>query len=177
MSARLEAATKQYGVTLLLTNALHDELSSEIRERCRPLDRVTVKGSTEPVTLYTHDTSLTGTQSCLALPGTPYEEHKLLLAQVHNKANTSSVLIQNNEIFILNWNSGFHDYVKGDWRKALIHMKVCMQVRPWDTPLQVLTTYIRQAGIHMSEQSGAAEEKECRRKKYVNLTMQMMSTL
>jgi class 3 adenylate cyclase len=45
MAARLEAATKQYGVPLLVSGALHDCFSEDIKMLCREIDTVTVKGS------------------------------------------------------------------------------------------------------------------------------------
>ena len=41
MASRLEAATKQYGVKLLLSGEMYDLLSSVGRIRCRLIDRVT----------------------------------------------------------------------------------------------------------------------------------------
>ena len=55
MASRLEAATKQYGVHLLVSDHIHAMFSDEIKMLCREIDRVTVKGSIMPVTLYTVD--------------------------------------------------------------------------------------------------------------------------
>ena len=55
MASRLEAATKQYGVLLLLSGQLVVKLSNEVRELCREIDTVTVKGSRLPLQLYTVD--------------------------------------------------------------------------------------------------------------------------
>lgn len=55
MAARLEAATKQYGVPLLVSGSLHDILSDEIKHVCREIDTVTVKGSIQPMRLFTVD--------------------------------------------------------------------------------------------------------------------------
>jgi hypothetical protein len=142
MSARLEAATKQYGVSLLLTGVMQRELLLDTQAKCRPLDRVTVKGSSEPVTLFTHDISPTGRQSCLALPGTSYEEHKRMMAQIDVKRCVAQC--QN---FQIEWNIGFDAYVAGDWSTALLHMDKCYGMRPWDSPVKVLTKYIRGAGV------------------------------
>lgn len=45
MSSRLEAATKQYGVNLLISGALFDILTRDVKSLCREVDTVTVKGS------------------------------------------------------------------------------------------------------------------------------------
>jgi hypothetical protein len=55
MASRLEAATKQYGVNLLVSDHMHAMFTEEIKLLCREIDRVTVKGSIMPVTLYTVD--------------------------------------------------------------------------------------------------------------------------
>ena len=55
IASRLEAATKQYGVDLLVSDNIHAMFSDEIKLLCREIDRVTVKGSIMPVTLFTVD--------------------------------------------------------------------------------------------------------------------------
>lgn len=55
MAARLEAATKQYGVPLLISGPLHDIFTDQIKMMCREIDTVTVKGSIQPVRLFTVD--------------------------------------------------------------------------------------------------------------------------
>ena len=60
MASRLEAATKQYGVPILVSGSVYDLLSKNVAVYCRKIDRVTVKGSLKPMRLYTPevDTSL-----------------------------------------------------------------------------------------------------------------------
>ena len=60
MASRLEAATKQYGVTVLLSDAFVAMLSPRVAARVRQVDCVTVKGSQQPVGLYTYDSSTEG---------------------------------------------------------------------------------------------------------------------
>ena len=55
MASRLEAATKQYGVPLLLTHELVNAMSKKAAKICREVDRVTVKGSNKPIGLFTVD--------------------------------------------------------------------------------------------------------------------------
>lgn len=55
MASRLEAATKQFGVPLLLSGQLIAEMTPKTRSYMRMIDRVTVKGSIEPLDLYTCD--------------------------------------------------------------------------------------------------------------------------
>ena len=55
MASRLEAATKQYGVPLLVSGDLVKKLSRELKEVCREIDTVTVKGSKVSMQLWTVD--------------------------------------------------------------------------------------------------------------------------
>eukprot|EP01029_Cantina_marsupialis_P007233 TRINITY_DN1799_c0_g6_i2.p1 TRINITY_DN1799_c0_g6~~TRINITY_DN1799_c0_g6_i2.p1 ORF type:complete len:642 (+),score=173.33 TRINITY_DN1799_c0_g6_i2:1150-3075(+) len=54
-AARLEAATGQYGVPILMSEQFFNLLSITARQRCRLIDRVTFKGSARPTHIYTHD--------------------------------------------------------------------------------------------------------------------------
>jgi hypothetical protein len=55
LTARLEAASKQYGVPVLMSGEFRSLLQPGIRHLCRHLDRVTVKGSALPIDIYTLD--------------------------------------------------------------------------------------------------------------------------
>ncbi|KAF1317998.1 Parafibromin-like protein, partial [Globisporangium splendens] len=55
MAARLEAATGQFDVPMLLSEWFVDELSVEAWRFCRKIDRVAVKGSEIPMDLWTFD--------------------------------------------------------------------------------------------------------------------------
>ncbi|CAG9322321.1 unnamed protein product [Blepharisma stoltei] len=55
LASRLEAATKQFGVPILISDALWRLCSQVTRSKLRKIDRVTVKGSKEPIELYTCD--------------------------------------------------------------------------------------------------------------------------
>jgi len=55
MAARMETASRQYGTPLLLTESVHELMTEEGRGKCRKIDVVTVKGSIEPVPIYTYD--------------------------------------------------------------------------------------------------------------------------
>jgi len=53
IASRLEAATKQYGVSILLSGKVQTLLSERVKMVTREIDRVTVKGSVQPLDLYT----------------------------------------------------------------------------------------------------------------------------
>ena len=56
MAARLETATKQYGVAILMSADFAALLSPRMRARCRQIDIVIVKGSSQPMGIWTIDT-------------------------------------------------------------------------------------------------------------------------
>ena len=63
MASRLEAATKQYGASILLSDDFVRMLSPEVRALVRQVDCVTVKGSNQPVGLFTYDVDCEGMDS------------------------------------------------------------------------------------------------------------------
>ncbi len=58
IASRLEAATKQYGVPLSMSEQFYFLLSQEYKLGCRKLDTVTVRGSNSPMFLYTYEYEL-----------------------------------------------------------------------------------------------------------------------
>jgi len=66
MASRLEAATKQYSTDILLSDSIYSLMSPSTRSRCRLVDRVTVKGSQQPVLLYTYDVPDIESLGCLS---------------------------------------------------------------------------------------------------------------
>jgi class 3 adenylate cyclase len=55
MASRLEAATRQFKCRLFVSDFFYSLLSDFGKSYCREVDRVTVKGSVNPMTLYTID--------------------------------------------------------------------------------------------------------------------------
>ena len=58
IAARLETATRQFGLSLLISGVLYDLLTDDMKSICRYIDCVTVKGSELPLDLYTIDLNL-----------------------------------------------------------------------------------------------------------------------
>lgn len=55
LASRLEAATKQFGIPILISDNLYRLCSFKIQNYLRHIDCVTVKGSKVPMDLYTFD--------------------------------------------------------------------------------------------------------------------------
>lgn len=55
MSARLEAATHQFGTSILVSEWFYNELSASAKHSCRMVDRICVVGSKVPMEIWTVD--------------------------------------------------------------------------------------------------------------------------
>jgi class 3 adenylate cyclase len=77
MASRLEAATKQFGTSILISGILKRHLTQACQSYLRLIDVVTVKGSIEPVQLYTVDLSLKNVQSKFPEPRDLFDTSKM----------------------------------------------------------------------------------------------------
>jgi class 3 adenylate cyclase len=137
IAARLEAATKQYGVSMLLSEAFYNQLSEETKSQCRPLDRVTLKGSAVPMNLYTHD--LQGNQSNLPVNVLPESRKNF---PVENTTNANIPL----------WKTIFMTYIGGFWEKCKEDLIIYRTANPDDSPSLVLWDFLRSQNFVMPEE-------------------------
>jgi class 3 adenylate cyclase len=124
ISARLEAATKQFGVPLLFTGEFADLLSPKVRKMCRQIDCVTVKGSLHPVKLFTFDVRVDNIDP----PGKDvnllrtFEEETMSLREYADEFEEHPDIIKLrkgvSEDFLLEFNRGLQHYIDGEWRQA-----------------------------------------------------------
>ena len=158
MSARLEAATRIYGVNILLSGPLYDRCSDEIKEICRLIDVVTVKGSVEPMRLYTIDLNLNITpqkvkvsknQSTKAKRSKHEENKKKILKEgkdcgsvaryVLGKKSYREILNSGrSKKFYANWREGLEHYFKGRWEEAGRSFSECLRMVESDGPCNTL---------------------------------------
>ena len=133
MAARLEAATKQFGTPILLSSDFVTLMSPKAAKRVRQIDRVTVKGSSKPIGLYTYDCDktalptkdlsneasmqITAEQDSFSRKKFQHEitEHPDIL-----KMSTAS------SEFLEKFREGYRAYEDGDWTKAEETLKVCL---------------------------------------------------
>jgi class 3 adenylate cyclase len=120
LAARLESGTKMYGKELLLSDAFVRELSPAVREELRRIDRVTVKGSIEPMVLYTYDIE------------TPREND-----------GTFTTYEKYRDLF----HHGYDEYVKGNWGSAGGIMERCLRMWPNDEPARGILWYMSRSNF------------------------------
>lgn len=104
MAARLETSSKQYSVPLLASQNFYDLLSPHIQKYMRRLDVVTVKGSENPIGIYTYDAcqdqvfeSLDSPQSCnLTATTNPLSDCRMTI-EIQSNVNTEGSSANGNQ--------------------------------------------------------------------------------
>lgn len=162
MAARLEAASKQYGVPILLSGEFHDLLSLSLKQSCRKLDVVYVKGSEEPLRLYAPDISdkainYAATPGLSKATGITQEAHnfkKLIISQMQSSKNVGPPIFVNDPeisaLFCLsdtqarNWgNTAVEAYERGEWKMAKNYFEKILAVNPTDGPTNNIYSFMK----------------------------------
>jgi class 3 adenylate cyclase len=162
ISARLEAATKQYGVIILISGELFNQCSEDIQVICRLIDVVAVKGSIKPIQMYTIDVNLSKLpkDNKKKNPNVKKRIEKLLREKeyLHAEGKRTGNFIE----YILNtppfkrllspfrpklFNDTFKDaidnYISGDWQQSGNLLEKCMEIDPQDGPTKTIYEYIK----------------------------------
>lgn len=153
MASRLEAATKQYGVPLLISGDLYRLMSEDVREYCRHIDTVTVKGSKKAVELYTADMDFTPLmpKSNARVTGINTRDslrrslttNKITPIQLFRKSKDIKLMRQSFvEEFFNSFKRASQAYIKGNWGECKQHLDVCSKYQPKDGPSATLLSVI-----------------------------------
>jgi class 3 adenylate cyclase len=172
ISSRLEAATKKYNVPLLMSNQIFNVLSQKTKNYCRKIDCVTLKGSEEPVSLYTVDLdpykqSGPKNPASLNLLISPSQHQKALsspsmqlsMAELREKYlnedfsfSLESLVPQflihypRDEKFYALFQKAVQSYIAGRWHQARELLESCLIQRPKDGPTTNLLEYVSSSG-------------------------------
>lgn len=169
ISARLKEATKQYGVYLLISGELYSLCSNSIKNICRLIDKVEVKGSKQPIELYTVDVNIHNLPKDnsikLSSAKKRYEKFIKVKRQIHllaknkggiveytlnSKGFKSLLKIKRHSDFLLHFNKGILSYLEGDWIKAEEELSICKDMDPNDGPTKNIYTYIKNYNFNSS---------------------------
>jgi Adenylate and Guanylate cyclase catalytic domain len=123
MASRMMSACKQYGVSILLSQAVQELMSDVARSKLRHLDTVTVKGSSVKQKIYTYDARHKGvdfflyskTDAQADEDANKYYETKIWNMDQDLKAMRQHVT----EEFLKEFASGRKAYLSGDWPVAM----------------------------------------------------------
>lgn len=164
LASRLEAATKQYGVPLLISHELHQYFSKRTRNLCREIDRVTVKGSKKPLGLFTLD--LQQNKLVFAPQNKKKDPMKRKIDHINAKGNIlelafsstfkcslffdmdNDLMQMTNEIsseFMERFSDGYQNYIKGLWMEAKECFTECLMMNPEDGPCHTLMKFMEES--------------------------------
>ena len=166
IAARLETATRQFNLNILISGVLYNLLTQDMKNICRYVDKVTVKGSQLPLDLYTIDLNLNVSpqkeSKILILSNKEkrflYNEKKMELeALIEDYGSVTNIILEKqsykelikerNEDFLDSWNEGINCYKKGDWKNANMFFGTCLKIDPNDGPANVLINFIRSKNL------------------------------
>ena len=150
LAARLESATKIYDVSILISGETFDIFSNEIKNICRLIDIVTVKGSVNPIRIYTVDINND--------MKVKYEEsnkfHHIALKEKVNFSKLKNILKKpsfnqllnvkrsNPEEFKRNFSEGITNYLNGSWKNAAYNLHLCNNIDNNDGPTKFLLGFM-----------------------------------
>ena len=157
MAARMEAASRQFGVSILMTERFVELMSPEAQENCRKIDVVTVKGSATPMPVYTYDTYQNQTFPVLQAPKfSSLNLEEVLAAQADEYDvhiwNQDEDLLQLRSLSTPEFNATFREgvtaYLTGQWEKARQLLEKADEMMSQsdlggDGPSQTLLSYMR----------------------------------
>ncbi|KDO29474.1 hypothetical protein SPRG_06013 [Saprolegnia parasitica CBS 223.65] len=138
MAARLENATGQFQVPMLISEWFMDELSPFAKTHCRKIDRVTVKGSEIPMDLWTFDI---GNYS---IDCDPIVDPNGVQMPLDYEKNDILPRLQEGipRAFFSTFKEGMQAYLDGDWAKAHALLSTAYETYR-DGPTNVLLTILR----------------------------------
>lgn len=126
MAARLEAATKQFGTPLLLSQDFVSILSPKAESHVREIDAVTVKGSTRPIGLYTFDVH---TADIPPQPDAPSASRRIASMADEFTEHPDILSVQAGDpAFKATFKRGFAAYKKGDWPTARAELEKTLEM-------------------------------------------------
>jgi hypothetical protein len=121
MASRMMSATKQYGVTILLSKAVEELLSKNCRKKLRHLDTIYVKGSNVKQDIFTYDARHKGVDFFL-IERTPTQ------ADIDAESYTPNIWDHDQDVkamrqhicdeFVELFKQGVKEYLTGNWKEA-----------------------------------------------------------
>ena len=161
VASALEASTKAYGVPLLISGTLFQVFSEPVQKYCRQVDRVFIRGHSEPLPLYTSDCEFSEFQ-----PGKHADRSKTFFRKKRKalKRDLEKMSLTTEEIyrssqelrmmrrgfsaeFFEKFDSAFEFYLHGSWINAKSTFEEVLQIRPKDGPSQALLDYMAEFGF------------------------------
>ena len=174
IAARLEMLTKHYNVDLLLSGNVQELLSPIPKSYTREIDTVTVKGSLEPIKIFTVDLDTEWLTPKLKEKSPKTQEVKmgerrkkdwrLVKSLMEGRKSTEQIfktyedlvhMIKHiNPKFKGQFAAGFEKYISGEWKEADQLLKEALKLRPKDGPTMKILKYIQSNNFDSSQWKG-----------------------
>ena len=139
MASRLEAATKQYGTPILMSHLFANSLSPAAYRFCRRIDKVTVKGSEDPVELFTFD--VTDIPDYLGAVNSQGRAK----ARFGSDPNVAFLQRSIDKSFFSVFERGVELYLGGAWGDSTKEIRRALELKPGDGPCQTLLRVMGEA--------------------------------
>ena len=179
IAARLETATQQFGVGILISGSLYKILTDDMKSILRYVDCVIVKGSTEPIDLYTvdlnYDVSPQNVEKFLSNDEKleKYKEKKNMIEylikeygsitpMIIDKESYYEFLMEKSDQFYYSWDNGINNYKNGDWKSAKNCFEVCLEEDPEDGPTNTLYNFIKDNNFESPKDWKGYRELTCK---------------
>jgi hypothetical protein len=121
-ASRMMMASKQYGVQIMLSQAVQELMSDVAKQKLRHLDTVTVKGSSIRQRIYTYDARAQGVDFFLFSrtdDQADYDADNYTPKVWETDQDLLSMRQHVSEEFLDVYNKGHKAYLQGDWEEAL----------------------------------------------------------
>ena len=149
LASRIEAATKQYHVSLLMSEDFVSGLSGSIQSTCRRVDRVTFKGSSEPMTMYYQDTeplhnlNIKPDDYAELMTATTWKG-KEEIESLDLDLNATIKALQSDKNLLVRdvYDVAFNAYIDGEWGKCKVLFHLWLEKFPGDTIIQLIVKYL-----------------------------------
>jgi Adenylate and Guanylate cyclase catalytic domain len=122
MASRMMSACKQYGVSILLSQAVQELMSDAARSKLRHLDTVTVKGSSVKQRIYTYDARNRGVDFFLFSrtdDQADFEADRYTPKLWENDQDLKAMRQHLTDDFLEEFKAGRKAYLQGDWPLAM----------------------------------------------------------
>ena len=168
IAARLETATNIYGVDILFSGEFYNLLSDFMKQKCRKIDVVTLKGSEKPIDLYTVDLNknikpgkLMSKKDRMSLREKMdyYGQKKKKLWKKYENGQKGKTIGEiyykeskgfkqilthkKGELFYSNFEEGLSHYIYGDWEEASTFLYRALYLDNSDGPTKTILEYIK----------------------------------
>ena len=176
IAARLETATNIYGVDILFSGEFYNLLSDFMKQKCRKIDVVTLKGSEKPIDLYTVDLNknikpgkLMSKKDRMSLREKMdyYGQKKKKLwkkyenwqkgksiGEIYYKESKGFKQIlahKKSELFYSNFEEGLNHYIYGEWEEASTFLYRALYLDNSDGPTKTILEYIKKLNFKAPE--------------------------